>query len=425
MSFTTFLIISTFTIAYIFIMFENSLRIDKAGISLLTGVFLWIIIFETSVDPIDQLNHTLLEISQLVFFLMAAMTIVELIDSYDGFSILRKICRTNSPHILVFAVCLISFFMSSVLDNLATTIVMVTVLKKMVADKQLRMKMGALVVISANAGGAWTPIGDVTTTMLWMEQKVETSAIITKLFAPSFISMLFACLIETIRLKTNFELSVQDCDEEDKIPGSMSVFIVGICSLLSAPVLKYTLNIPPYMALFIGLGILWVITDLISLKISRPRLKVSHALTMIDSSSLLFFIGILLSVGALEQQQILSSSAQNLITLLGDASGKLSGLGRNMLLYLLGIFSGVIDNVPLVAALIKMFGSYERNDPFWIMLAYCAGTGGSITIIGSAAGISLMGSEGISFSWYIKNIFFTALISYTAGFLWYLFLIQQ
>ncbi|MDA8773733.1 sodium:proton antiporter NhaD [Chlamydiia bacterium] len=417
------MLVTVFCLGYLAIIFESVLHIDKAAWALLTGVCCWMIVYGyydsfniKNLDAVtDALNHNLYEISDIVFFLMSAMTIIELIDSHNGFTIVARLCKTKSPLMLLYVCAGLSFFMSAILDNLTTTIVMVSILKRIVPDAKLRYVLGSIVVISANAGGVWTPIGDVTTTMLWIKDRLTTVNIMQSLFIPSLVVLITTCLIESFRMKTQFELTdTEQADETlNTTQGSTGMFVLGLSSLIAVPVLRAIFNnkLPPFMAIFFGLSLLWIATDYYYRRMEgRDRLKVTHALTMIDSSCLLFFMGILLSVGALAEVGLLSRFSVFLRDVFVDDAP---------MAFVMGVVSGIIDNVPLVAASIEMYQDVAQNEPLWEMIALAAGTGGSITIIGSAAGIALMGMEQISFIWHLKRMFITSFVSYTAGFLCY------
>lgn len=417
------LIIITFLIGYLFITIENKIHINKAAIAILTGTLCWsIYVMLTSTHSeivVSQLVEHIGSISQIIFFLIGAMTIVELIDSYHGFNVITKLLTTNKTRVLLWIMCFITFFLSSVLDNLTTTIVMITIIRKILKDKNDRLLFAGMIVISANAGGAWTPIGDVTTTMLWIGGQVSSANIMLKLFLPSLISMIVPLALISFKVKGEFEKTIK-IDSVSSVPNSEKkiVFILGISALVFAPVFKTITHLPPFMGIFTGLAVLWIVTELLHKKREEEnKITVSNALRKIDIPSILFFLGILVAVAALESTELLTSLA----TSLSDAVGNIKVISIT-----LGLLSAIIDNVPLVAASIGMYDmqTYPMDHYFWELIAYCAGTGGSILIIGSAAGVAAMGLMKIDFFWYVKNISLWALIGYFAGVFFYLLMLN-
>lgn len=406
-----------FVLGYAAIVMEHFLRINKAAIALLCASILWTIYFQATEyslkTNIAVLAEQMSSISEIVFFLLGAMTIVELIDSHNGFALLSRLGAGMSKKHVALILSVFTFFMSSVLDNLTTTLVMVALLKRIIADRQERMLLGGLIVISANAGGAWTPIGDVTTTMLWIKGYITTGKIIPALFLPSLVAMFTAIFWQTWNWKGQFEAPEIEDDDSCMPLGGRRVFLLGVLTFLFVPLFKSITHLPAYMGILLGLSLLWVVTDFLHFRAERHRLLVTHALTRIDSSSLLFFLGILLSIGALEHAKVLNLLAFYLDQWIGNV---------NIIAGLIGVLSAVIDNVPLVAASMSMYdlSMYPVDDSFWHLLAYCAGTGGSIFIIGSAAGIALMGMENVSFFWYLRKLSVTAFVSYLAGLFVYL-----
>jgi Na+/H+ antiporter NhaD/arsenite permease-like protein len=411
------LIIITFIVGYILIALENTIKINKAAIALITGVLCWTVYILFSSDKSfvnEQLTGHLGELSGILFFLLGAMTIVELIDSHDGFDIISSRIKQTDKRKLLWIVSFITFFLSSILDNLTTTIVIVSLLRKLVKNKQDRLFFTGIVVIAANAGGAWSPIGDVTTTMLWIGGQITTANIILKLFLPCIVSLIIPLLVMSITFKGTLEIPII---KENKKSLELSsnhqslVFFSGILILILVPVFKTFTHLPPYMGILIGLGFLWIITEIIHGKKEEPikhSFSVVLALRKIDASSILFFLGILISIAALESTGILSGLAKWMtINIAND----------NVVVLSLGILSAVVDNVPLVAAAQGMYDltQYPTDHYFWEFLAYCSGTGGSILIIGSAAGVAAMGMEKIDFFWYFKKISFLAIIGYFAG----------
>lgn len=401
-----------FLLGYSAIIFEHVLKINKAASAILTAALLWIIYFLSSAASYETnlglLSHQVSSISEIVFFLMAAMTIVELIDSHNGFSMLTSLARPMSRKMMCFVVAMITFFMSSVLDNLTTTLVMVTLLRRFIADREERMRVAGLVVIAANAGGAWTPIGDVTTTMLWLKGNISSLETMKTLFLPSMVSVLVAVFGMTWGMKGSYEKPDLSLNPRVIEPGGKRVLLLGVLVFIMVPVFKMVTHLPAYMGILFGLAILWVITDWLHHHPKRHTLMVSHALTRIDSSSLLFFLGILLSIGALEHAHILDSAAIALDQYFGS---------KSVIITLIGLISAVIDNVPLVAATMSMYSlnEFPVDHALWQWIAFCAGTGGSILIVGSAAGVALMGLEQVSFTWYARRVGVFALLGYLVG----------
>ena len=410
-------IIILFCIGYLFIVLEHSIGVSKTATALVTGVLCWTvyILYSDAHLVTHQLMEQLGEISSILFFLMGAMTIVGLIDSHDGFEIISRSITTKNERILLWIICMIAFFLSAVLDNLTTTIVMVTLCAKLLRHSQHRLLFIGLIIIAANAGGAWSPIGDVTTTMLWIGGQISTSAIIAKLFVPSLISLLVPLTIATLMIRKESHSPGRD---EGTVPLNRPlsfeqklIFFCGLAVLLLVPVFKTVTHLPPFMGMLLGLGLLWVLTELIHRnkeEEEKQKFSVIRALEHMDVPSVLFFLGILLSVGVLQ-----------LTGQLTQLAGLLTNTFENekTILTIIGFFSAIIDNVPIVAATIGMYPieTYPLDHSFWHLLAFCAGTGGSLLIIGSAAGIAAMGLEKISFGWYLKKISWLALVGYLAG----------
>jgi Na+/H+ antiporter NhaD/arsenite permease-like protein len=348
------------------------------------------------------------------------MTLVELVDAHHGFHFVSRLIKTSQPAKLMWIVGFITFFLSAVLDNLTTAIVMVTLLRKLVSDKSTRMYFVGVVVIAANAGGAWSPIGDVTTTMLWIGGQISASGIVTTLFIPSLISLLVPLAVAAFWVRDQQLGHMQDqlilSKEEDRHGKIM--LAAGIISLLGVPVFKTLTHLPPYMGILLALGLVWMLSEFLHADKDEETKKpftVGHALTKIDTSSVLFFLGILLAIGALESFGYLTQLAIVLEQTFGN---------QYLIVSLIGLASSVVDNVPLVAATMGMYSltDFPMDHTMWEFLAFCAGTGGSILIIGSAAGVAVMGMEQIEFGWYAKKIGFLALLGYVAGALTYILL---
>ncbi len=405
-----FLLIAVFVLGYLAIALESRLGLDKAGTALLTGVLLWGILF-VSRGPVQEAGHLLHDLAntaQIIFFLMGAMAIVELVDMHNGFAAVTRLIATTSRVKFLLLLSGVSFLLSAVLDNLTTAIVMTSVARKMVPDKKDLAVYAALVVIAANAGGAWSPIGDVTTTMLWIGGRISSTHLVAMVLLPSLVSIFIPIVVEVFRMRRGADLILPV--EGDVTRSSRTSLFVGTALLLSVPVVKTLTGLPPFMAMLLGLGIFWVYSEIV-----RRREKteihghVAQALQRMDLAGLLFFIGILLAVGALGSAGILSASAEFLTARIPD---------HRIVTFLIGVVSAVVDNVPLVAAAMDMYSlsAYPVNHDFWILLAYAAGTGGSLLIIGSAAGVVAMGIGGIEFMWYLKRMTLPVLAGYALGF---------
>ena len=412
-----------FLVGYVVITLEHSIKINKAATALITGVLCWTIYIVMSPDKQmvnESLAHHLGELSGILFFLLGAMAVVELIDAHDGFDlIVNRITATNKVKLL-WLVCLITFFLSAVLDNLTTTIVMVSLLRKLVKKDEDRMLYAGMVIIAANAGGAWSPIGDVTTTMLWIGGQITTVNIIKILILPSFVSMAVPLGILSLKLKGDVERPLAEATNgEKKLTARQQsiVFFSGVLILVLVPVFKTLTHLPPYMGILLGLGLLWLLTEILhggKDDEDKHVLSVVHALRKIDTPSVLFFFGILVSIAALQSSGILSDLASWMTKTISD---------QNLIGLTFGLLSALVDNVPLVAAVQGMFPLtvYHTDHEFWELLAYCTGTGGSALIIGSAAGVAAMGIEKISFFWYLKKISWLALIGFFSGAAVYIF----
>lgn len=426
-------VVTIFVLGYILIVFEHPIKIDKTATALLTGMGCWVAIAlmepetewaelvpgQTYISFVGgHLSEHLSKISEILFFLLGAMTIVEVIDSHHGFRKITNLINTTRIIPLVWILCFLAFFMSAILDNLTTSIVMVSLLRKLVHEQKLRMYMAALVVIAANAGGAWSPIGDVTTTMLWVGGRISSFGVIKHLFIPSLINLIVPLLIVSFTLRKETMKPMKDIHSGERVMGDNLVLFTGLGGLMFVPVFKSITHLPPYMGMLMVLGVVWTVTELIH-KQKTPELKSfytpSNALAKIDTPSILFFLGILLAVSSLETLGILEHFAGVLTQTLGNQS---------LIVFFIGIASAIVDNVPLVAASMAMYDlqTFPIDHDFWTFLAYAGGTGGSIFIIGSAAGIAVMGMEKIDFVWYMKRFSLLALTGYVAGFLYFLVL---
>ncbi|KAL5707074.1 Sodium/proton antiporter 1 [Ranunculus cassubicifolius] len=408
-----------FGLGYAGIIFEESLAFNKSGVGLLMAVSLWVIrsIGAPSIDiAVAELSHASGEVSEIVFFLLGAMTIVEIVDAHQGFKLVTDSITTRKPRTLLWVVGFVTFFLSSVLDNLTSTIVMVSLLRKLVPPGEYRKFLGAVVVIAANAGGAWTPIGDVTTTMLWIHGQITTLQTMKDLVIPSVVSLAvpLALMSLTSEVDGKGEDSSSVMASEQMAPRGQLVFGVGIGALLFVPVFKGITGLPPYMGMLLGLGVLWILTDAIHYGESeRQKLRVPQALSRIDTQGALFFLGILLSVSSLEAAGLLRELANYLDAHIPNVE---------LIASAIGVVSAIIDNVPLVAATMGMYdlSSFPQDSEFWQLVAYCAGTGGSMLVIGSAAGVAFMGMEKVDFFWYLRKVSGFALAGYTAGIVAYL-----
>jgi Na+/H+ antiporter NhaD/arsenite permease-like protein len=411
-------IIAIFSITYAAIALEHPLKINKSASALLGAGLLWTIyaVFSSDHTAVGaQLSESVAATAQIVFFLMGAMTIVEVIDLHNGFQVVTSRIRTTRLTSLMWTVSLVTFFLSAILDNLTTTIVMVSLMKKLLEKESERLYLAAIIVIAANAGGAWSPIGDITTTMLWIGGQLSPLAVITRVFAPSVVSLFVPLLVMSYRMKGRqfaHESAATDSGGDAPSPAERNFMLyIGLGILVMVPIFKTVTHLPPFLGILFGLGIIWVVGDILHRNKppeEKERLTLAHALLRIDLSSLVFFIGILLAVATLEHTHVLAELA----TWLGQTVGRL-----DVIVLLFGIASAIVDNVPLVAASMGMYGmsQYPPDSFLWLFMAYCAGTGGSILIIGSAAGVAAMGLEKIQFGWYLKQISWLALLGYLAG----------
>lgn len=438
-------IVSVFIIGYLLITLEHSIKVDKLIPALIMMALAWAGIafglgdFTSWFDshngqlvegfaslPLEghhdskhawfegTLLHHFGKTSEILIFLIGAMTIVEIIDHFNGFQSIKRIIKTNSKVKLLWIVCLLGFILSAIIDNLTATIVLITILRKIIKDGQLRMYYAGMIIIAANAGGAWSPIGDVTTTMLWMGDRVSATMLIQKLLLPSFLCFALPTLIASMLpvFKGNIP---EDLNEEKISKNGSKMLIIGLFMIIFVPVFKTITHLPPYVGMMLSLGIVALIAEFLSNREMTLTAVEDHghahgptfkSLSKIEMPSILFFLGILMTVAALE--------SLGLIFTLGNSVVE-SGLNINLFIGILGVGSAVIDNVPLVAASMGMFQE-ATDSSVWHLIAYAAGTGGSMLIIGSAAGVVAMGMEKISFFWYLKNIAWLAAIGYIAGF---------
>ncbi len=436
-----------FVVGYLAIALEHQIHINKAASALLVGGICWALyaVDVTNLLPLDRVpswfidesrveavenvpQHFLVEgqllsltgeIAGILFFLMGAMTIVELVDAHEGFAIITGKIHSRSKVKLLWIICWLTFFLSAVLDNLTTTIVMISLTGKLIQDRETRLLYAGFVVIAANAGGAWTVIGDVTTTMLWIKHKIGTIEVMQDVFAASVASLLVPLVGVSYFMKGDLPAVIEDKEGLDKDirPWQQRLILTaGLLGLLFVPAFKAYTHLPPFIGMILSLGVLWVISELIGHTMdekTRSSSGVLAALKRVDMSSILFFLGILLAVGSLGKTGTLQKLAEELNASVGS---------HEVVAGIIGLVSAVVDNVPLVAAGIEMY-ELPTNNRFWMLLAYCAGTGGSCLIIGSAAGVAAMGIEHINFVWYLRKIAPWALLGYFAGIA--VFLLQE
>lgn len=442
------LMIIIFIVGYLAIATEHSIHVDKAASALVTGVLIWTIYVlnadallagldtfmewmphEGEKTPLHfvehELHYHLGHIAEILFFLMGAMTIVELVDAHEGFAVVTDRIKTTKKVPLLWIIALLTFFFSAALDNLTTSIVMVSLLRKLIADKKDRWFFAGIVIIAANAGGAWSPIGDVTTTMLWIDGQITTVSVVTNLILPSLICILVPLAVLTFTLKGTVMRPEEDNSHVRLATSSERniIFFLGVALLLFVPIFKSTTHLPPYMGMLLSLGILWIVTEVMHRKKPRSvrtQLNVMHVLQKIDTASVLFFLGILIAIHGLQSVGHLAGLADFLQDNLGD---------MYVINIAIGLMSALVDNVPLVAAAMGMYditpaamenmsawdALFVQDGNFWLFLAYCAGTGGSALIIGSAAGVAVMGMEKIDFFWYLKKMSLLAILGYFAG----------
>ena len=417
------LLVIVFVLAYSAIAFEHPLRVNKSASALLGAGIMWTIYAVTTGNHhlvTEQLNENLAATAQIIFFLLGAMTIVELVDSHDGFEVITSRITTTSQSVLIVLIGIVTFFLSAMLDNLTTTIVMVSLTKKLLDNHEDRLLFAGMIVIAANAGGAWSPIGDVTTTMLWIGGQISSLGIIKSVFLASVANLAIPLVVVSFMLKGK---SVGKKAEQNGSGTTTKferdlVFAVGLGALVMVPAFKEITHLPPFMGILTGLGVLWLVAELVHKKKpdeEKEHLTIVHALAKIDMASILFFVGILMGVAILENTHILTALA----TWLNKSIGQ-----QSIIVALIGLISAIIDNVPLVAASMGMYDIHQfpMDNFLWTFLAFCAGTGGSILIIGSGAGVAAMGLEKINFFWYVKKISWLAMLGYIAGIL--VFLIQ-
>ena len=424
----TTIILILFILGYLAIAFEHNIKIDKAASALFLGGICWAVFAFTgiSISSLEyEIQHHIIHISEILFFLFGAMTIVELIDTHQGFSIITDKIKTTNKLKLIWIISAISFFFSAVLDNLATAIVMSSLITKIIKDKKDIWMFGGMVILAANAGGAWSPIGDVTTIMLYAKQYVSES-IIVDIFIPSLVCAIVPLIYLSFKIKGNIIRPINSEENEEKYNHISKsernlVFFLGVCGLLFVPVFKIITHLPPYLGMLISLGFLWIVTEIMHRKKTydlKSKLSVVGVLKKVDTPTIFFFLGILLAVSSLQSTGQLDSLAKYLDSTFNGQSRD----GIYLINIIIGLLSSIVDNVPLVAGAMQMYqdllattGFYQPDGMFWQFLAYCAGTGGSVLIIGSAAGVAVMGILKIDFIWYLKNISLLAVMGYLSG----------
>jgi len=431
MSTLTLMIVIVFCIGYFCIAIESVTKVNKAAVALLMCVLCWTLLMmgpgayypEVAADSLvhhisEVIEHHLGDAAGTLFFLMGAMTIVEIVDSNGGFNFVRDTMKTRSKRKLMWRMGFITFFLSAILDNLTTSIVMIMVLRKLVQNREDRLIYAALVVISANSGGAFSPIGDVTTIMLWIKGVITTQGVLTEIFIPSLVSMLVPAAILSLSLKGKFDkeqnLPKADVSQFTKAQRDV-IFWLGVGGLCFVPVFKTLTHLPPFMGILLVLGVLWTVTEIFHYNTAEDDTmakRVSDLLSKIDLSTIMFFLGILMAVAVLQEVGVLTSLGESLNETFAGNYYLINGI--------IGVLSSIVDNVPLVAGCMGMYpvaadGAMAVDGIFWQLLAYCAGVGGSMLIIGSAAGVVVMGLEKITFGWYMKRITWIAFVGYLAG----------
>ena len=429
------MIVIVFCIGYLCIALESVTRVNKAAVALLMCVGCWTLLMlapgayypEVAGEGVlhhiaEVIEHHLGDAGGTLFFLMGAMTIVEIVDSNGGFNFVRDTIKTRSKRKLMWRVAFMTFFLSAILDNLTTSIVMIMVLRKLVQAREDRLIYAALVVISANSGGAFSPIGDVTTIMLWIKGVITTQGVLTEIFLPSLVSMIVPAAILSLSLKGKFDkeqnLPKADVSQFTKAQRDV-IFWLGVGGLCFVPVFKTLTHLPPFMGILLVLGLLWTVTEIFHYNTAEDDTmakRVSDLLSRIDLSTIMFFLGILMAVAVLQEVGVLTALGQGLNETFSGNYYVINGI--------IGVLSSIVDNVPLVAGCMGMYpmaaeGAMAVDGIFWQLLAYCAGVGGSMLIIGSAAGVVVMGLEKITFGWYMKKITWIAFVGYLAGILIY------
>lgn len=425
-------IIAIFFIGYLCITTEHQIKVDKTISALAMAVICWTILKVFNLDVLEVLNgvlvpvdiannsnaidealrHHLAETSEILFFLIGAMTIVEIIDMHRGFEIIKRVIRTRSKVKLLWIIGVIAFFVSAIIDNLTTTIILITIIRKLIPDQKERIWYASMIVIAANAGGAWSPIGDVTTTMLWVKNKVSAAKLVEYVLIPAIVCLIVPLLVASFLPVFKGKIDTSNSEESVTYKSSMPVLIIGFMSIIFVPIFKSITHLPPYIGMLFSLATMWFISEKFKpikelSSTDKDKFSIHRAMGRIEFSSILFFLGILLAVASLQTIGTLFNFAQTLNETIPST---------NVVILLLGFASAIIDNVPLVAASMGMFQE-PMDSGLWHYIAYAAGTGGSLLIIGSAAGVVAMGMEKINFFWYVKNILWIALLGFVLGYL--------
>lgn len=436
MSTLTIAIVVVFIIGYLCIALESLTKVNKAAIALLMFVACWTLFM---IDPSCYLPEAIGDKLALVvsgeierhlgstattlFFLMGAMTIVELVDQNGGFNFVRHTLNTRSKRALLWRITIMTFFLSAVLDNMTTAIVMVMILRKLISDRKDRIKFASLIIIAANSGGAFSPIGDVTTIMLWNKGLITAGNVIKELFIPSLVSVVIPAYILSLTMKGSIEMQSEDvacCNQQADLLSNRqrkTIFFLGVGGLIFVPIFKSITHLPPFVGILLVLGVLWTVTEIFYRHLGESedncmQKRITNMLSRIDMSTILFFLGILMAVACLETVGVLASVGEGLNVAFNGNHYIVTGI--------IGVLSSIVDNVPLVAGCMGMYPMAEVGDMacdgiFWQLLSYCAGVGGSMLIIGSAAGVVVMGLEKITFGWYMKNVSWIAFVGYIAG----------
>ena len=428
------LMIVVFVLGYLAIALEHPIKVDKAASALIIGALGWTLFAFSGIDHhslTHEIQHHIVDISEILFFLLGAMTIVELIDAHQGFSIITDKITTNNKVKLLWILSIITFFFSAALDNLTTAIVMAALLTKLIKDRDNLWMFAGMVILAANAGGAWSPIGDITTIMLWIGGQVSAVNIITSVIVPSIVCALVPLLYLTFRLQGEVQrpevVILEEHQGNPTTPFERNlIFYLGVCGLLFVPIFKTITHLPPYVGMIFSLGVLWLVTEVIHKSKNneqKSQLSVIGVLKKIDTATIFFFLGILLAVASLQSAGQLDIVSRWLDETFNGQTAE----GIYLINIIIGLLSAIVDNVPLVAGAMGMYpitetGLYAADGMFWELLAYCAGTGGSVLIIGSAAGVAVMGILKIDFIWYVRNISLLALMGYLSGAATYIFM---
>ncbi|WP_080238948.1 sodium:proton antiporter NhaD [Spirosoma rigui] len=416
-----------FIAGYLLITLEHVIDVNKTATALITGVLCWTVyaVFHHDAESVShQLGEHLTGTAEILFFLLGAMTVVELIDAHDGFTLITDRIASRNTRVLLWVISILTFFLSALLDNLTSSIVMVSVARKLVKNNEQRRVVAGMIIVAANAGGAWSPVGDVTTTMLWIGGQVTTMSIMRELLVPSLTALLVPLGILTLQYPAETQVVTTSAKQGISRPyvtpaarrDRRVMLSIGLGGMVFVPIFKTLTHLPPYMGMMLVLGCIWVASEILHSdkdEADRQKYSAAYALSRIDVSSILFFLGILLAVGSLEATGVLRSLAESLSRSVGNL---------DLIVMLIGLVSAVVDNVPIVAAAMGMYDlqTYPPDHKLWEFLAYCAGTGGSLLLIGSAAGVAVMGMEKLAFGWYLRKISWLALIGYVAGALVYL-----